>query len=64
MAPPVGAWLYYAPNHVAVYMGNNTVASTDVFGDGTAKIGSASALVGAVWHLTYLGWAAPFGQAN
>lgn len=63
MAPPVGAWLYYAPNHVAVYLGNNLVASTDVWGRGTAKIGSAEDITGGVWHLNYLGWVAPWGQA-
>ncbi len=30
LAPPIGAWLYYSPNHVALYLGNNQVASTDV----------------------------------
>jgi endonuclease/exonuclease/phosphatase family metal-dependent hydrolase len=61
MAPPVGAWLYYGPNHVVVYLGNNIVAGTDTWGTGTAQIGPASDISGGIWHLPYRGWAAPWG---
>jgi hypothetical protein len=61
MAPPVGAWLYYGPNHVVVYLGNNLVAGTDTWGTGTAQIGPASDISNGIWHLPYRGWAAPWG---
>lgn len=66
MAPPPGAWLYYdnaGPyGHVTVYLGNNQVAGTDTWGDGTVNYGPASDITNGRWHLTYLGWAAPWGQ--
>jgi hypothetical protein len=61
MAPPVGAWLYYGPNHVVVYLGNNLVAGTDTWATGTAQIGPAADLSNGIWHLRYRGWAAPWG---
>ena len=61
MAPPPGAWLYYGPNHVVVYLGNNQVASTDTWGKGTVNFGAASAETDGPWHLPYLGWVAPWG---
>lgn len=64
MRPPVGAWLYFAPNHVVVYLGNNLVAGTDTWGTGTAKIGPVSDITNGTWHLPYLGWAAPWGTTS
>lgn len=65
MAPPPGAWLYYsgvgAAGHVAVYLGNGQVAGTDTWGRGRVGIGPASDITSGKWHLTYLGWAAPWG---
>lgn len=65
-APPIGAWLYYSASdnpagHVAVYLGNGKVASTDVFKNDHVGIGPASAITNGPWHLQYLGWAAPWG---
>jgi len=64
-APPPGAWLYYsggsAAGHVAVYLGNGQVVGTDTWGNGKVGIGPASDITDGKWHLTYLGWAAPWG---
>lgn len=66
VAPPVGAWLYYASGnpagHVDTYLGQGKVASTDVFANGRVGVGPASALTNGPWRLQYLGWAAPWGQ--
>ncbi len=67
VSPPVGAWLYYrdATNpagHVATYLGNGQIASTDVFGRGRVGVGPASAITAGPWHMAYLGWAAPWGR--
>jgi len=64
MSPPVGAWLYFSPNHVVVYLGNNLVAGTDTWGTGTAKIGPVSDITNRRWHLPYLGWVAPWGATG
>ena len=65
-APPPGAWLYYdtgsSAGHVAVYLGGGKVTGNDTWGNGRIGIGPASDLVDGKWHLTYLGWAAPWGQ--
>jgi hypothetical protein len=64
-APPPGAWLYYSSGspagHVAVYLGSGKVASTDVLRSGRVSIVPAAAMTDGPWHLTYLGWAAPWG---
>lgn len=64
-APPPGSWLYYsggsAAGHVAVYLGNGQVVGTDTWGTGKVGIGPASDITNGKWHLTYLGWAAPWG---
>lgn len=66
--PPVGAWLYYsgssAAGHVAVYLGDGKVASTDAFGSGRVGIGRMEELTDGAWRLNYLGWAAPWGQGK
>jgi hypothetical protein len=66
MSPPPGAWLYYDTGeyagHVAVYLGENQVMSTDTWGKGLFKYGPASDQTDGIWNLTYLGWAAPWGQ--
>lgn len=65
-APPVGAWLYYGgggpAGHVAIYLGNGKVASNDTWKSGYIGIGSADDMTDGPWHLTYLGWAAPWGE--
>lgn len=66
VAPPPGAWLYYESSnpagHVATYLGNGMIASTDVFGTGRVGVGPARALTDGPWHLRYLGWAPPWGN--
>jgi hypothetical protein len=62
MSPPAGAWLYYGDNHVVVYLGNNLVAGTDTWGNGTAKIGPAADVQ--KWLDSqggYQGWVVPWG---
>ena len=67
--PPVGALLFWqveanpaiADGHVAIYMGNNMVFSTDVLGPGHAYVVPDTAVEGSPWNLssTYLGWSDP-----
>lgn len=64
MSPPIGAWLYFAPDHVVVYLGNNLVAGTDTWGTGSAKTGPVSDITNGRWHLPYLGWVAPWGDSQ
>lgn len=62
MSPPAGAWLYYGDNHVVLYLGNNLVAGTDTWGNGTAKIGPAADVQ--KWLASqggYKGWVVPWG---
>lgn len=68
VAPPVGAWLYYRDStnpagHVATYLGNGRIASTDVFARGRIGVGPASAITDGPWRMQYLGWAPPWGAA-
>lgn len=61
--PPVGALLIYsgtAHGHVAVYLGNNLVFSTDVLGSGSVYIASADKIESAGWNMNYVGWADPY----
>jgi hypothetical protein len=63
--PPVGALLIYTNagnplGHVAVYMGNNLVFSTDLLGAGSVYIGSADKIELAGWNMTYVGWTDPY----
>jgi hypothetical protein len=63
--PPVGALLFYtapgdANGHVAVYLGNNMVFSTDVLGSGSVYIASADKIEAGGWNMTYRGWADPY----
>ncbi len=57
VAPP-GALMFWAPNHVALSLGNNMMVSTDVLGNGRAWIVSFETIQ-ARWGFTYLGWTAP-----
>lgn len=62
MSPPAGAWLYYGDNHVVVYLGNNLVAGTDTWGNGTAKIGPAADVQKRLASQGgYKGWVVPWG---
>jgi len=57
VAPP-GALMFWAPNHVAMSLGNNMLVSNDVLGTGRVWIVSFETIQ-AVWGFTYLGWTAP-----
>ncbi|MGH7142149.1 MAG: phage tail tip lysozyme [Candidatus Saccharimonadales bacterium] len=73
MSPPVGALLFYKSwtfaNHVAVYLGNNMVMSTDVIGPGVVgknPSGNHNGLIWIApettmmaWSPNYLGWSEP-----
>ncbi|MFF2619739.1 hypothetical protein [Kitasatospora sp. NPDC058046] len=62
-APPIGALLFYdsgsAAGHVALYLGNDMVASNDIAGDGIIGIRPRTDFTNGTWHLRYRGWAAP-----
>jgi hypothetical protein len=71
--PPVGALLFYTSSdsagHVAAYVGNNEVVSTDVgdasytgsgpIANGGVYVVPASDLEGSPWNMPYLGWSDP-----
>lgn len=57
VAPP-GALMFWAPNHVALSLGNNMMVSTDTLGNGRVWIVSMEQIQ-AVWNFPYLGWAEP-----
>lgn len=57
VAPP-GSLMFWAPNHIALSLGNNMLVSTDVLGSGRAWIVSF-ATIQSVWNMPYLGWSAP-----
>lgn len=57
VAPP-GALMFWAPNHVAISLGNNMLVSNDVLGNGRVWIVSFETIQ-ARWGFTYLGWTAP-----
>lgn len=58
-----GAFLFYKTSHVAghvaIYLGNNQVASTDIKEKGKVSIVDISDLTDGDWHLSYLGWGMP-----
>lgn len=55
---PAGALMFWAPNHVALSLGNNMVASTDVLGNGRIWIVPIETIQ-ARWNMPYLGWTEP-----
>lgn len=57
VAPP-GALMFWAPNHVAMSLGNNMLVSTSVLGPARVWIVSFETIQSA-WQLPYLGWTAP-----
>ena len=56
-APP-GALMFWAPNHVAMSLGNNMLVSVDVLGQGRVWIVSLETIQ-ARWNMPYLGWSDP-----
>lgn len=66
-APPVGAWLYWKGSdpagHVAVYLGNGLIATTDLPDSNEIGIVPATDPV-TKWNQNYLGWAAPWAAAG
>ncbi|MCZ4603327.1 hypothetical protein O3S80_05960 [Streptomyces sp. Lzd4kr] len=67
MSPPAGALLFYdtgsPAGHVALYLGNDQVASNDVADDfprqGKIAVVSRKDLTDGAWRLRYRGWAEP-----
>ena len=61
--PPPGALLFYANSdsfgHVALYLGNDLVASNDVKRQGHIDIMPRKELTNGAWTLRYRGWAEP-----
>ncbi|MFI1203478.1 hypothetical protein ACH4VR_29285 [Streptomyces sp. NPDC020883] len=61
--PPPGALLFYATNesagHVALYLGNDLVASNDIRQLGHISIVHRKDLTDGAWRLRYRGWAEP-----
>ncbi|MGW6790787.1 hypothetical protein [Streptomyces chartreusis] len=61
--PPPGALLFYATNdeagHVALYLGNDLVASNDVKRKGYIDVIPRKELTDGSWRLRYRGWAEP-----
>lgn len=61
--PPPGALLFYANSdssgHVALYLGNDLVASNDVKRQGYIDIMPRKELTNGAWRLRYRGWAEP-----
>ncbi|CAM5271836.1 hypothetical protein BOQ63_000530 (plasmid) [Streptomyces viridifaciens] len=61
--PPAGALLFYDTGsnagHVALYLGNDMVASNDIAGDGLIGIRPRTDFTNGTWHLRYRGWAQP-----
>ncbi|WP_308014005.1 hypothetical protein [Streptantibioticus parmotrematis] len=62
-APPPGALLFYdtgeSAGHVALYLGDDMVASNDIVSDGTIGIVHRKDLTDGTWRLRYRGWAEP-----
>ncbi|MFJ1939102.1 hypothetical protein ACIOGZ_41430 [Kitasatospora sp. NPDC088160] len=62
-SPPAGALLFYDSGseygHVALYLGGDMVASTDIAGYGTIGIRPRSDVTNGTWRMRYRGWAAP-----
>ncbi|MFE2727100.1 hypothetical protein [Kitasatospora sp. NPDC059327] len=62
-SPPPGALLFYDSGsqfgHVALYLGGDVIASTDITGYGTIGIRPKSDVTNGIWHMRYRGWAAP-----
>ncbi|WP_461296380.1 C40 family peptidase [Streptomyces harbinensis] len=66
-APPAGALLFYETGdpagHVALYLGDDLVASNDVMdsfhGEGKIAVVRRGELTDGLWRLRYLGWAEP-----
>ncbi|MGW2106337.1 hypothetical protein [Streptomyces sp. NPDC001948] len=61
--PPPGALLFYATNdpagHVALYLGNDLVASNDIKRSGYIDIVPRKELTHGAWRLRYRGWTEP-----
>ncbi len=62
--PPIGALLIYSASgddhgHVAVYVGDNLVFSTDILGGGGVYVAPAG-LIESKWGMTYVGWMDPY----
>jgi cell wall-associated NlpC family hydrolase len=61
--PPAGALLFYdtgeSAGHVALYLGDDMVASNDVLSAGSIGIVHRKDIAHGTWRLRYRGWAEP-----
>lgn len=65
MNAPAGALMYWSggDGHVALSLGNGTIVSTDISGNGTVSTVPASAIT-QKWGKAYVGWAYPYFQGK
>jgi hypothetical protein len=65
MNAPAGALMYWGggDGHVALSLGNGSIVSTDIGGNGTVTTVPATD-ISSKWHKTYLGWSYPFFQGK
>lgn len=65
MNAPAGALMYWSggDGHVAISLGNGSIVSTDISGNGTVSTVPASAIT-QKWGKAYVGWAYPYFQGK
>lgn len=65
MQAPPGALMYWGggAGHVALSLGNGSIVSTDIGGDGTVSTVPATAIT-QKWGKSYLGWTYPYFQGK
>jgi hypothetical protein len=65
MQAPAGALMYWGggDGHVALSLGNGSIISTDIGGNGTVTTAPATAIT-SKWGKPYLGWAYPYFQGK
>jgi hypothetical protein len=65
MNAPAGALMYWSggDGHVAISLGNGSIVSTDIGGNGTVTTAPASAIT-QKWGKSYTGWAYPYFQGK
>jgi len=65
MNAPAGALMYWGggSGHVALSLGNGSIVSTDIGGNGTVTTVPATT-ISSKWGKSYLGWTYPYFQGN
>lgn len=65
MAAPAGALMYWSggSGHVALSLGNGSIVSTDIGGNGTVSTVPAT-MISSKWGKSYLGWTYPYFQGK